>query len=108
MAILLPQLQDVLLFHKHIPHYAHLDFIWGMDAPTEVYDTIINDMRKDSMLSVTQSTMWWIIYKSILVTETAHATVILLFSLRLVLGVLLKFLSESKVTKLIWNKIKLF
>ena len=36
---LLPQIQHVVTFHKHIPH---LDFLWGMDATTEV---IVSDMN---------------------------------------------------------------
>ena len=44
---LLPQIQHVVTFHKHIPHYAHLDFLWGMDVTTEVYDIIVNNMNNE-------------------------------------------------------------
>ena len=36
-----------LIHHKEIPNYNHLDFIWAMDAPQEVYNEIISLMAKD-------------------------------------------------------------
>ena len=33
---------DVFFFKKNITFYDHLDFIWGVDAASEVYDVIIS------------------------------------------------------------------
>ncbi|XP_066204733.1 gastric triacylglycerol lipase-like [Saccopteryx leptura] len=44
--LLLPKLPN-LVYHKKIPFYNHLDFIWAMDAPQEVYNGIISMMEKD-------------------------------------------------------------
>ncbi|XP_054584959.1 gastric triacylglycerol lipase isoform X3 [Eptesicus fuscus] len=43
--LLLPKLPN-LIYHKKIPFYNHLDFIWAMDAPQEIYNEIINLMGK--------------------------------------------------------------
>lgn len=43
--LLLPKLPN-LIYHKEIPFYNHLDFIWAMDAPQEVYNEIVNLMGK--------------------------------------------------------------
>ncbi|XP_063128001.1 gastric triacylglycerol lipase isoform X2 [Rattus norvegicus] len=46
VAMLLPKLSN-LLFHKEILAYNHLDFIWAMDAPQEVYNEMISMMAED-------------------------------------------------------------
>nr|XP_020751482.1 LOW QUALITY PROTEIN: gastric triacylglycerol lipase [Odocoileus virginianus texanus] len=44
--ILLSKLSN-LIYHKEIPNYNHLDFIWAMDAPQEVYNEIVSLMAED-------------------------------------------------------------
>ncbi|XP_069913745.1 gastric triacylglycerol lipase [Oryctolagus cuniculus] len=44
--LLLPKLSN-LIYHKEILPYNHLDFIWAMNAPQEVYNEMISMMAKD-------------------------------------------------------------
>ncbi|XP_008836072.1 gastric triacylglycerol lipase isoform X2 [Nannospalax galili] len=46
IGILLPQLRN-LVYHKEILPYNHLDFIWGINAPQELYNEIVSMMAKD-------------------------------------------------------------
>ncbi|XP_036062505.1 gastric triacylglycerol lipase isoform X2 [Onychomys torridus] len=46
VGMLLPKLPN-LIYHKEVLPYNHLDFIWAMNAPQEVYNEIISIMEKD-------------------------------------------------------------
>uniref|UniRef100_A0AAY5KDN6 Lipase n=1 Tax=Esox lucius TaxID=8010 RepID=A0AAY5KDN6_ESOLU len=39
-----------LVYHRHIQHWEHLDFIWGLDAPQEMYIEMIKLMSQQDGL----------------------------------------------------------
>ena len=45
VANLIPKIKDVVFYHKNISYYDHLDFIWGLDAATQVYSEIITQIK---------------------------------------------------------------
>ena len=45
VANLIPKIKDVVFYHKNISYYDHLDFIWGLDASTQVYSEIITQIN---------------------------------------------------------------
>uniref|UniRef100_F7DNS0 Lipase n=1 Tax=Monodelphis domestica TaxID=13616 RepID=F7DNS0_MONDO len=46
VSLLVPQIPN-LIYHKILPTYNHLDFIWGINAPQDIYYDIIK-MRKET------------------------------------------------------------
>ncbi|XP_073345327.1 gastric triacylglycerol lipase [Pagrus major] len=45
VAVLLTQVTN-LVFHQHIDHWDHLDFIWGLDAPEVMFPSILKLLQE--------------------------------------------------------------
>uniref|UniRef100_A0AAQ6AGW6 Lipase n=1 Tax=Amphiprion ocellaris TaxID=80972 RepID=A0AAQ6AGW6_AMPOC len=45
VALLLTQVSN-LVFHQHIKHWEHLDFIWGLDAPEQMFPSILKLLQE--------------------------------------------------------------
>ncbi|XP_062234437.1 gastric triacylglycerol lipase [Platichthys flesus] len=45
VAVLLTQVSN-LIYHQHIEHWEHLDFIWGLDAPEQMFPSILKLLQE--------------------------------------------------------------
>ncbi|XP_053709446.1 gastric triacylglycerol lipase [Synchiropus splendidus] len=46
VAVLLTQISQ-LVFHQHLDHWEHLDFIWGLDAPKVMFPSILKLLKEN-------------------------------------------------------------
>lgn len=46
VAVLITQVSH-LIFHQHIDHWEHLDFIWGLDAPQLMFPSILKLLQEN-------------------------------------------------------------
>lgn len=35
-----------LVYHQHIEHWEHLDFIWGLDAPEQMFPAVLKLLQE--------------------------------------------------------------
>uniref|UniRef100_A0A3P9CRH9 Lipase n=2 Tax=Haplochromini TaxID=319058 RepID=A0A3P9CRH9_9CICH len=45
VAVLLTQVPN-LVYHQHIEHWEHLDFIWGLDAPEQMFPAVLKLLQE--------------------------------------------------------------
>lgn len=45
VAVLLTQVTN-LVYHQHIEHWEHLDFIWGLDAPEQMFPAVLKLLQE--------------------------------------------------------------